>query len=116
MYDPEDSASCTGLGALLDGAIKLTDGATEMKDGADEFNAETEDIDARITDAADDVIARRTGANVPTISFADPRNGEIASVQFVISAPAIKAETPEEEPDEPEEEKSFTDRFGDLFE
>ena len=45
-----------------------------------------------------------------------PRNGEIASVQFVISAPAIKAETPEEEPDEPEEEKSFTDRFGDLFE
>lgn len=115
VYDPEDSANCAGLGALLDGSLKLMGGASEMKGGADEFSAETEDIDTRIADAADEIIARRTGANVPTVSFADARNGEIASVQFVISTPPVKVETPQEEPEEPEEEKSFTDRFGDLF-
>lgn len=100
-----------GANEIYEGALRLSDGAAEMNGSTGEFSAAAEDVDTRIADTADDVIARRTGANVPIVSFADVRTGEIASVQFVISTLAITVEKPE---DEPEEEKSVTDRFKDL--
>ena len=115
VYDEEVSDHCTGLGKLLDGAIQLADGASDMKEGASEFKTETDSIDTRITEEADRLIAARTGADVATVSFADSRNGEISSVQFVFSTPSIHIA--DEEPVETavSTEDSFIDKLKNLF-
>ena len=94
---------------------KLYDGTRQLKDGTEEFSERMDTIDDEITDEADRVIAEKTGKDVSVRSFTSSRNGEVDSVQFVISVPAV--EKPEEaETEAPQEErKGFLDKLRGLF-
>ncbi|MGN0742401.1 MAG: hypothetical protein ACI4L8_07110, partial [Candidatus Fimadaptatus sp.] len=85
--DEEDS----GLGLLLSGAEELSHGAGELADGTALMRERTADISGSIDGEIDSIISDLTGAELPTVSFASEKNGEIASLQFVIRTASISA-------------------------
>ena len=115
VYAGEEDASSTGMGKLLEGAQELCGGTREIKGGTAEFRDRTSGLDEDVRGEIDDIVARKTGSDVPEESFVDPRNRDVESVQFVITTPSIRAKAPEEESQPTPEKKTFLDRLLDLF-
>lgn len=105
----------SGAAELKDGTSELYGGTTELKDGTDEFYERTGDLDTELSDKIDEKIEELTGKNIETVSFTSANNTNVNSVLFVIKTPAIEIEEPEEPEEEQEEEKSFGQKFLDLF-
>ncbi len=80
----------SGAGELSDGARELYDGTCELADGTAEFADEASDIDERISDEIDSMTASFTGGGGEVVSFVSDKNGDVASVQFVIKTAAIE--------------------------
>ena len=85
-----------GTEDLYDGTQELYDGTVEMQDGTKEFYDKTYDMDTQVRDQIDDMLAEISGSDDPVVSFVSGKNGEIASVQFVIKTAAIEKEEVEE--------------------
>ena len=80
----------SGAGELSDGARELYDGTCELADGTAEFADETSDMDEKISDEIDSMTSSFTGGSNEVVSFVSDKNGDVASVQFVIKTAAIE--------------------------
>ena len=105
----------TGLGDYTDGVSQLRDGAQEMKDGTGEFRSETADINDTVSEKIDDMIAEKTGSDVPVSSFVDERNTEVDAVQFVITTPAVHVATVEADTATETTETGLLQKIRNLF-
>ena len=90
---------------FYNGLIDYTDGVEEAATGVSEARTE---IKAMLGDGDDD-------ASRDTVSFTSEKNGEVKSVQFVLTIPAI--EKPEETAAEPDDaaDETFIDKLVKLF-
>ena len=90
---------------FYNGLIDYTDGVEEAATGVSEARTE---IKAMLGDGDDD-------ASRDTFSFTSEKNGEVKSVQFVLTIPAI--EKPEETAAEPDDaaDETFIDKLVKLF-
>ena len=104
-----------GLQDYTDGVNELLDGTQEMKDGTGEFRDETADINDTINEKIDNMIAEKTGSNIQPSSFVDPRNTNVENVQFVITTPAIRISSAQEEAPAEVEDSGILQRIRDLF-
>ena len=105
-----------GLQDYTDGVSDLLDGTHEMKDDTSEFRTETADLSSTVQEKIEDIIAEKTGENVPLASFTDARNTDVDSVLFVITLPSIHIQT-EEQTDDAEKttEEGFLEKLMELF-
>ena len=74
---------------LNDGAKELYDGTSSLKEGTNEFANETDDIEAKVSEEIDSMIATATGSEIEVESFVSQNNTNVNSVQFVIRTEAI---------------------------
>lgn len=108
-----------GVTELSDGAVDLKDGTIELVDGTHELRDETADMDTEVDDKIDEILDEYRSSDFDIPSFADSRNTNIASLQFVIRTPDIKI--PDDMPDSPspiempEVPTTFKERFLALF-
>ena len=104
-----------GLKDYTDGVNELRDGAQEMKDGTEEFCSETAGINDTLNEKIDDMIAEKTGSDVALSSFVDPRNTDVDNVQFVITTPAVRAASVQNEEETVPEETGVLEKIRNLF-
>lgn len=104
-----------GLKDYTDGVNELRDGAQEMKDGTEEFRSETAGINDTLNEKIDDMIAEKTGSDVALSSFVDPRNTDVDNVQFVITTPAVRAASVQNEEETVPEETGVLEKIRNLF-
>ena len=104
-----------GLKDYTDGVNELRDGAQEMKDGTEEFRSETAGINDTLNEKIDDMIAEKTGSDVALSSFVDPRNTDVDNVQFVITTPAVRAVSVQNEEETVPEETGVLEKIRNLF-
>lgn len=104
-----------GLKDYTDGVNELRDGAQEMKDGTEEFRSETAGINDTLNEKIDDMIAEKTGSDVTLSSFVDPRNTDVDNVQFVITTPAVRAASVQNEEETVPEETGVLEKIRNLF-
>lgn len=104
-----------GLKDYTDGVTELRDGAQEMKDGTEEFRSETAGINDTLNEKIDDMIAEKTGSDVALSSFVDPRNTDVDNVQFVITTPAVRAASVQNEEETVPEETGVLEKIRNLF-
>ncbi len=96
-----------GLEDLYSGGLELGRGTSAMAD-------ETRDMDLKMIEEIKKEIDNFIGQDVDFKSFVDSRNKKVSSVQFIMLYEGRSL--PQEETDQDqEEEKSFWDRFVDLF-
>lgn len=99
---------------LHDGLSKLYSGGLELGSGTSQMADETRDIDEKMLEEIKKELDSFTGKGVEFKSFVDYKNKDIASVQFIMLYEGRSL--PVEEVDNGVEmEKSFWDRFIDLF-
>lgn len=104
-----------GLKDYTDGVNELRDGAQEMKDGTEEFRSETAGINDTLNEKIDDMIAEKTSSDVTLSSFVDPRNTDVDNVQFVITTPAVRAASVQNEEETVPEETGVLEKIRNLF-
>jgi X-X-X-Leu-X-X-Gly heptad repeat protein len=122
QYTEGVSAAAIAYGEIDSGIAKISDGAAELHGGIDALHSgaaklddATADLPALIKDETDKLIGAYDKSDFEPASFADPENGKISSVQFVMKTDRI--ESPEE-PEKPVENKNsggFWERFLALF-
>ncbi|WP_455500880.1 hypothetical protein [Gemmiger sp.] len=103
-----------GVNQLSDGAYQLADGAGDLSDGMYEFADGISDMPNQIQDTIDDMMEQYSSSDYDAISFADSRNVNMASVQFVISTDGVE-EPAAETVEETETQQGFLDRLKALF-
>ena len=86
-----------------------------MMDGTGEFRSETADINDTVSEKIDDMIAEKTGSDVPVSSFVDERNTEVDAVQFVITTPAVHVATVEADTATETTETGLLQKIRNLF-
>ncbi len=121
QYSKGVKAITEGSGKLFQGANLYTDGVQQAGEGSatlakgtKEFEEGTKDMPQVMEDTVDDLINKYSGGNFDAVSFVDPRNTNMGSVQFIMSTEEIKAPVVEEVK-EVEEEVGFWDRLLSLF-
>lgn len=121
-----------GFDALLDGTKKYVDGVSQSADGLRSINKHLnklppslqELIDAQIefkdgiAEAGDGIAKAKESFSSDekgAVSFASPDKNTAASVQYILTAPSISKPKIEKELSEQQHEKTFFERFADLF-
>lgn len=104
----------TGYSDFSDGVQKTRDGMQKFNDGMQEFKDGTEDMDQRMNETINQMLADYDSDEVIP-SFSSVKNAPPAGVQFVLMTDSIKVEKEEEPEIAEEQEKGFWDRFLDLF-
>ena len=104
-----------GYQLLVNGTSSLTNGGNTLKNGTTEFRNETANLDTTVSDKINELIDSIKGkANIG--SFSSSKNTDIKAVQFVMKTEKIeKAEIKVEKTEEPKQNKSFWEKFLDLF-
>ena len=87
--DTNVGALNTAFQELNNGAKELYDGTSNLKEGTTEFASETDDIEAKVSEEIDSMIATATGSEIEVESFVSDQNTNVNSVQFVIRTEAI---------------------------
>ena len=100
---------------FYDGLVDYTDGVREIKDGTEEFRSETDGIHDEISDRIDNMIAEKTGSDVPVESFVDARNRDVEDVQFVVTTPSIRKQDAKEMAAPAQKSASLGDKIRNLF-
>lgn len=103
------------MSALLEGTAELSDGSQELAEGTNEFKEKTSDMDSKVQDEIDTILMELTGEDAEATSFTSEKNKQVKAVQFVIKTEDIKKEETKEPKEIPEPDKSFWDKFLDLF-
>ncbi len=110
-----------GSQQIYDGAAGLNDGLNTLLNGYDEFNDGVERLDGetdRIPDKIEDEINRLMGAltgSDEVYSFTSENNKNVTSVQFVIKTDKIQNNEVEKQPEQPEKQPGFWQKFLRLF-
>ncbi|WP_371809521.1 YhgE/Pip domain-containing protein [Halobacillus sp. Marseille-Q1614] len=104
-----------GLGELSNGTSELENGAAELHNGTSELAESTSDIPGQMQSEIDQMVEEYDKSDFEPVSFVSSENEKVESVQFVIKTESIKKPEKEEEAPKEKEEKSFWDRFIDLF-
>ncbi|MBQ3469633.1 hypothetical protein IJH16_01530 [Candidatus Saccharibacteria bacterium] len=104
-----------GYQLLVNGTSSLTNGGNTLKNGTTEFRNETANLDTTVSNKINELIDSIKGkANIG--SFSSSKNTDIKAVQFVMKTEKIeKAEIKVEKTEEPKQNKSFWEKFLDLF-
>lgn len=105
----------SGISQLADGTSKLDSGVGDFADGIKEFHTETKGLPDKVQEQIDEMLEDFDTSDIEIVSFTSPKNKDIASVQFVLSAEGIKKEEMKEEIMEEKEEENFFTRLRDLF-
>lgn len=103
-----------GFWPLSQGLRDLYSGGLELGRGTSLLAEETKDIDKKMEEQISDTIGELSSSDKNFESFLSPKNKEISSVQFVLLYEG-KTLPQEEEVKEETQEKTFLDRFIDLF-
>ncbi|MEG2403806.1 MAG: hypothetical protein RSC01_02710 [Oscillospiraceae bacterium] len=88
LYDGAKSL-VGGSGSLANGVNELKKGTATLASGTGEFKAQTSDIDTKVNDEIDKMLADFRNEDFVPSSFLSPKNNTIASVQFVMKTPGI---------------------------
>ncbi|MCL1896859.1 MAG: hypothetical protein FWG03_09985 [Clostridiales bacterium] len=109
------SAFHNGLASFSSGVGELSSGARELFDGTSTLNSEISSLPDDLKKEIDKMKEQYMPADFDTVSFTSPKNTNTVYVQFVIRGGDI--EKPEQEKEEPPEEKTETiwDRLLALF-
>lgn len=104
-----------GYQLLVNGTSSLTNGGNTLKNDTTEFRNETANLDTTVSNKINELIDSIKGkANIG--SFSSSKNTDIKAVQFVMKTEKIeKAEIKVEKTEEPKQNKSFWEKFLDLF-
>lgn len=105
----------TGIQELSDGTAALDSGANDLHDGTKELRKSTSDLPGQMQSEVDELMEEYDNSDFEPVSFVSEQNEKVNVVQFVLQTEAIEMEEPESTEQEEEEEKSFWDRFLDLF-
>lgn len=81
-----------GTGELRDGLLAYVDGVTSLADGMQEFKEGVDDLDTEVEARIKEEIAAMLGTDYEPVSFADPRNKNVASIQFIFMTDAINGD------------------------
>lgn len=104
----------SGIADLSSGTGEFANGLVELHDGTSELAEATAEIPEQMTEEIDKMISEFDKSDFEAISFVSEKNEDVNSVQFVLTTKGIDKED-DEEPIEEEEEKSFWQKFLDLF-
>lgn len=104
----------SGIAEFSNGTGEFATGLSELHDGTSELADATAEIPEQMTEEIDKMISEFDKSDFEAISFVSEKNEDVNSVQFVLTTKGIDKED-EEEPIEEEEEKSFWQKFLDLF-
>ncbi|MBR5408906.1 hypothetical protein IK112_03140 [Candidatus Saccharibacteria bacterium] len=104
-----------GYQLLVNGTSSLTNGGNTLKNGTTEFRNETANLDTTVSNKINELIDSIKGkANIG--SFSSSKNTDIKAVQFVMKTEKIeKPEIKVKKTEEPKQNKSFWEKFLDLF-
>lgn len=104
-----------GIAELSQGTSELETGANELHRGTDKLARSTSDLPEEMTEEIDKMIDEYDKSDFDPVSFVAPdKNEDVFSVQFVLKTESLEKEE-QEESKEVEEEKSFWEKFLDLF-
>lgn len=78
-----------GANELQDGLLEYLAGVSSLADGMQEFKEGVDDLDTEVEARIKDEIATMLGTDYEPVSFADPRNKNVASIQFIFMTDAI---------------------------
>lgn len=79
-----------GSAELYNGIISLCDGANELANGTEKMNKETSNMNEKVQNQVDEILASIKGEETETTSFVSEKNVNVDSVQFVIKTNDIK--------------------------
>ncbi|MDR2504963.1 MAG: hypothetical protein LBD16_02540 [Oscillospiraceae bacterium] len=108
------SGSAESVQQLADGAAQLADGASALSGGMAQLAEQTALIPQAIETEISGILASFSHENFRPISFADARNGEVDSVQFIMRTQPIRV-TPTVAVIQAEPEVGIWERFLNLF-
>lgn len=104
-----------GIVELGSGIAEIEDGAKALQNGTGELAEETKNLPTAMSDEMDALMDAYDFSDFEMVSFVSQKNTSIRSVQFIMKTNKIDL-LPEEKPNEQEkEEKSFWQKFIDLF-
>ena len=104
-----------GLAGLSDGTAELENGVHALHEGTSELNEATSEMPAQMTEEIDKMISEYDKSDFEAVSFVSEKNENVNSVQFVLKTESIEYDEPEAEEEKVKEEKSFWQKFLDLF-
>ena len=114
QFDRGLSQYVHGFWPLNQGLATLYSGGLELGRGTSLMAEETKDIDKKMEQQIKDKLGGLSSKDESFESFLSPKNKEISSVQFVLLYEG-RTMPQEEEDNNVIEEKTFWDRFIDLF-
>ncbi|MDX8045850.1 YhgE/Pip domain-containing protein [Gracilibacillus sp. S3-1-1] len=104
-----------GIVEVDNGTAEFGNGVKELHDGTTELADSTSDLPDQMQDEIDDMINDFDKSDFDAESFVSDKNNNVDSVQFVIQTEGVTKDESDDNEQEVEEEKSFWDRFLDLF-
>ncbi|MHA6252410.1 YhgE/Pip domain-containing protein [Oceanobacillus sp. CAU 1775] len=103
-----------GIAELNNGTGEFANGLSELHDGTSELDEATNNIPEQMTEEIDKIISEFDKSDFEAVSFVSEQNENVNSVQFVLTTKGIENGETEEVVDV-KEEKSFWQKFLDLF-
>ncbi|WP_068675497.1 hypothetical protein [Oceanobacillus sp. Castelsardo] len=105
-----------GIVELSTGTNELENGVSDLHNGTSELYEATNDLPDQIKSEVDEMISDFENTDFEAKSYVSPKNNEkINTVQFIIKTESIEIEEQETEEEPAEKEKSFWEKFIDLF-
>jgi putative membrane protein len=105
-----------GIAELSNGTNELENGVSELHKGTSELHEATNDLPNELKSEVDEMISEFENTDFEAKSFVSPKNNEkINTVQFIIKTESIEVDEQEKEKEPVKKEKSFWDKFIDLF-
>ena len=103
-----------GLDQLAGGTGELASGVGSLTEGTQTLAQETQGIPDKVQAEIDALMATYDKSDFEPASFTSSKNTNVTLVQFVMTTDSIKVAEPEQ-PEEPEAEETFLDKFFALF-
>lgn len=104
----------SGLDQLAGGTGELASGVGSLTEGTQALAQETQGIPDKVQAEIDALMATYDKSDFEPASFTSSKNTNVTLVQFVMTTDSIKVAEPEQ-PEEPEAEETFLDKFFALF-
>ena len=104
-----------GYRTFADGISDAEKGSRELAKGNETLHKGTQTMDENLVEMMDELLEDYQMLEGPQPSFASAENGDAEHVQFVIMTQAVEKEEAEKTEETAEEDKTFWDRFLDLF-
>lgn len=105
-----------GINELYGGTTEISDGVAELKDGTGELADETNTMPQEIEQEVEKMLEEFDFSDYEPVSFISDKNEKVRTVQFVMKTEELKIEEIEKTvQEEKQEDKSFWQKFLDLF-